>query len=963
MDEYLESNDELPLLIVMKFKKKIDLKWLRIHAVNARRHSEFHIDLINNDNASFPNKIKIYKINNLDINHNNIQLIEPSVDVIFSKKFIDDVSGQKVNVEGTFKSTQCIAIYFENNQKNITKTFLNSITFYGVFSEVQDNQFATNDILTQVSETATIETDNINSQYLLDRLLVRDKWQSLRNCPGKHGLKTFITDNHICDLCKKDMLIKTAWGCRECDYDLCSDCCEEECVFSECSSSTRIIKALSAYNLSMTKSVGSQSIALDENNQHNTELLNHFNHLLLHHDDNDIFENIHNILLHEINNGLPCVLSNCIMMRRHYRDRSVSNRKLFKELYCSDDSNDIVTQQLLDRVHCHYFHTFDIGYRLKQKEKEHITNDDVKISKENENSAFDSTVFKIGRIIENKRNKHRNIQSLERLNNKNNKFTTGIMKSSSTDNRYSFGYRYFYWNYYKDNDDPYDDAHHSSGIVFEERAKANDGTQVKSWYISKKYKNLKEELLTNAICTLATKEVDIVILKAAIHLRTDHCKRMKCERIKSTECYEIKQDAPIASNHLVAMTVYCSFDDLQYKFSETFRRLYDGETDKSLKHRHQNYYHLGKLLRELVECYGSSFTNYKDSINLYHGINRPFTFSSMSAFIKGPLSTTTDYMVAANFCDSQGLIITFQVTPMSFKINLSVDLTQIDGKPKAICTCFDCNWISDYSNEQEIFFVGGLYKLEFKSIIDATISANFELYIRGLVQLDDCASMDGSAAFTKFDGIVTKQDKQMLLRLLSHEIYRYFPNHKHAHQFKSCPEYFEEIFHLHCMNIKRIVFSNDSIVNMDSIDLSPKKYIFEEIFRGECGWLDLHLILTVFPFVQGIQFVATEKKYIEIMKCSIIYQSVLNLLKRKLKKMRLEMIVIVIKPMFASEMSDHVQKYKIDFVKHGWDIIVIYERKYDSFAHICIARTTALSKKRPKILASGHPFEYDKKKK
>ena len=47
------------------------------------------------------------------------------------------------------------------------------------------------------------------------------------NCPGKHGLSKFNTetDAYGCDGCGEALKVnQELWGCRECDYDLCSKC-------------------------------------------------------------------------------------------------------------------------------------------------------------------------------------------------------------------------------------------------------------------------------------------------------------------------------------------------------------------------------------------------------------------------------------------------------------------------------------------------------------------------------------------------------------------------------------------------------------------------------------------------------------------------------------------------------------------------------------------------------------------
>ena len=81
--------------------------------------------------------------------------------------------------------------------------------------------------------------------------------------------------------------------------------------------------------------------------------MNDFNHLLQSHSHE--FEDIYVKMNDKIYNKNGCKLSKCALMRRHHRDRGKisENEQILNELYFEND--DIVSQQLLDRIHCHYF--------------------------------------------------------------------------------------------------------------------------------------------------------------------------------------------------------------------------------------------------------------------------------------------------------------------------------------------------------------------------------------------------------------------------------------------------------------------------------------------------------------------------------------------------------------------------------------------------------------------------------
>eukprot|EP01084_Bolivina_argentea_P263673 446363_1 len=88
-------------------------------------------------------------------------------------------------------------------------------------------------------------------------------------------------------------------------------------------------------------------------NYSNIDLLNDFNHLLLEHIDE--FENIYNKLSETIYNNKGCNLKTCLLMKRNQRNRFdiTKNAQILNRLYYYKD--DIVEQQLLDRIHSYFF--------------------------------------------------------------------------------------------------------------------------------------------------------------------------------------------------------------------------------------------------------------------------------------------------------------------------------------------------------------------------------------------------------------------------------------------------------------------------------------------------------------------------------------------------------------------------------------------------------------------------------
>eukprot|EP01084_Bolivina_argentea_P019650 36532_1 len=80
------------------------------------------------------------------------------------------------------------------------------------------------------------------------------------------------------------------------------------------------------------------------------------------------FEKVYNILNKKCYGHQGCNILECLSMERNGRNRGLKNKNKnkLKELYFGTD--DIVTQQILDKIHCYYFHSFDIGMKIKETE-------------------------------------------------------------------------------------------------------------------------------------------------------------------------------------------------------------------------------------------------------------------------------------------------------------------------------------------------------------------------------------------------------------------------------------------------------------------------------------------------------------------------------------------------------------------------------------------------------------------
>eukprot|EP01084_Bolivina_argentea_P108376 193694_1 len=615
-------------------------------------------------------------------------------------------------------------------------------------------------------------------------------------------------------------------------------------------------------------------------------LVNDFNHLLSYHAQQ--FEDFYRTLNQTIYGKKGCNMLYCKSLVRHQRNREqISDNKDLPTIYSAE-------QQLLDRIHCYYLHSFDTGYKLTNQEKHDVLNN---TNSKNTTTEHQKITFNLRKLIRLKRRSYQNVVGLKRLVAQNNKFTTEEKSSAVTE--YSYGWRFFYWDYYKDNNATCDEVMPRATMGVD----ANNGFKLGDWYINKKHESLKDELLKNEICTIDNNQWNNLIEKGEIHLQTDKAKKMHCTQQIFEKCYGIYCNQQIGLNHLAAMMLHCNYDTLQNRFGETFRKVSVTETDSSLKHRHSNYYFFAKCLRECVECFGMNVQRGTRSIHVFHGNNQYFTFASLNARVKGPFSTTTNYSVAVNFSNNQGMIM-----------QLDMLTNSVTDPENLMLPTFDCQWISDFVNENEIFTIGGCKQFIVRSIIHASIGnvvKDYEQFIKGL-HLITKYNTNGGLAYdqimddwfckvnrnimnvlhfkyvfksrtklsSQWEPPLPKEKKlsmQMAFRLLCHELWRHKPNYQRAHQFKSCPKYFKKILHSHCQNVKLV-------------HLEPVNKIQNNVFLNKQGLIDLNVITTVFPNCERILYCATDQN--ESMINKTLYQSIIPFIQQN-KNTKLEEIVII----------------------------------------------------------------------
>eukprot|EP01084_Bolivina_argentea_P111519 198952_1 len=187
------------------------------------------------------------------------------------------------------------------------------------------------------------------------------------------------------------------------------------------------------------------------------------------------------------------------------------------KLYPRLHSHEIVHQQIFDKIHCYYFHSFPHRYKRRNNKQN-----------KSESESFTNISIK-------------------------SKYSTDL---NSTKLMYSNGIRYFYWDKYKFSKDMID--FQTNYWVFNQAA--NHGYCLGDWYIVRKFSSLKTEIVNNIIYSICMFTWNLCIDKARIHLQSDYCKKMLS--FSDTDDYGIPVHSQITLSHITAVMLYCNYDIL-----------------------------------------------------------------------------------------------------------------------------------------------------------------------------------------------------------------------------------------------------------------------------------------------------------------------------------------------------------------------------------------------------------------
>eukprot|EP01084_Bolivina_argentea_P061516 112433_1 len=393
-----------------------------------------------------------------------------------------------------------------------------------------------------------------------------------------------------------------------------------------------------------------------------------------------------------IHDQLPrCNITNCNINSRYHSEKNIQ--------YECDYLEDFVTQQVMDKIHIYYYHSYHFGHKLTKTERRRI--DRQLFNSDEQKYSNELHIINKGKMLLNKllSPKHKRYQKIRNIK-ENNKFVSKFGESNHFNNTtkltevkpaytvYSFGY------------------------PFEYKKKANyQGRQVQ-----KKHSSFKIEITQNSPIKLTIGQYNNELRKAKLY---------------HSQLYRRQNVPNIKQHHILAVMIHCNFDSLSYQFNLTFRENSSIDTICDVNTRHSKFYWLGLHLEEATMKYGTQIQN-SNVTKFYHGIHGEMIFPHLfsrhghGVNIYSPLSTSSVYEVAVNFTMNEGLIVEFgdgrkgDYSDYYFPVN-----------------CFSCCWLSDYVHEFEYLFTHLKYGgLRFINITHTTNGMEFCSILKALETID-----------------------------------------------------------------------------------------------------------------------------------------------------------------------------------------------------------------------------------
>eukprot|EP01084_Bolivina_argentea_P110653 197525_1 len=528
-------------------------------------------------------------------------------------------------------------------------------------------------------------------------------------------------------------------------------------------------------------------------------IVNDFIHLIHEHDDDQSFEYIYNEF-----GSKSCNLQKCSIYRR------INQRNITDTESANQCVIDMMKQQIFDKIHIYYQHSYDHGYRLRMSDKQKIemqTIDDEKIIP-NLLCTQSDKLIQINQLLTNSR---QNLEIIEhRLNKKYNslfhqKSKTDVEEKVSQNNGlYNFGFHFIY--------EDQNDYNHDDDVIF----------------VKPKYETFKQELILNDISNISLSQFNIENAKASVHFETVYCKKSFMEQ----QVEHAYQDWNFFVECVLSLMIYCNFTELQYHFTKTYRT--------ANGNKHWNFYHLGKSLNIAINKFGTRIC-YGKQHSFYHGIGEKLIFPQYigtfgtGVSINSPLSTSSSFWVATQFTNnSNGLVIEFGDIDVVYSTNY-----------------FSVSWLSDYANESEYLFIQNDAidgRLILRNIFDLESGHEYKQLLMGLMTIQQiaCPSLMMSVLAMSNDKFISNRSnsyqknwpKNLAMATVIFEQLR----SKSSNTFR---------MHQYAYKLIQTYFKNQTFLKLDYKMLKRfSTKLLQLFFHSEYQWIKLQEIYDLFPNVQ-----------------------------------------------------------------------------------------------------------------
>eukprot|EP01084_Bolivina_argentea_P249309 417289_1 len=638
-----------------------------------------------------------------------------------------------------------------------------------------------------------------------------------------------IEKTQLCNMCDKNRTGTVFWCCNFGNVcDVCYETAQQ--TIGALGFKSAICDVSKCYHISRYALLMDQYSNCNSNGDIHWDLLpllNSYLHLIEKHTNNTDFEFI-------TSRCNFCDVNSCVSFSRN-------NRSMFEDIESNDDEKKIALEtensfryQIMDKMHCYFHHSYDMGYRFTRKEKNMMHNDSQSIfwrifsHVENKIDQCSSKKSQIIKIL-----KRKNI-SRTRMRKRYNQLVSNDQKQQNTvyESKHSinslpvfrFGYLFVY-GYEGEN------VLNPNSKISQREKHLIEYLNTKTIRVFSQYTSLKEELTTNPVSILCITQFNTEYNKSALHYNS---------------YWKKKHHNMLTLEQIISLMVYCNYDQLQCQFSKTYR--------ENNGRNHKYFYHFGKSLKIAIHGSGNKMRQFgcckHQKHSFYHGISQKMIFPSYGIesdeingiFIHGPLSTSSSFAVAVSFATSNGLVLEFADNETH---NLS---------PEALSLA----WLSDYANEKEHLFMQNLVHFRIESIIEISNGKNYKLILDALRQITGYNHRKATLFSPTIDMLVSNQ-----LAIATSQ--------KYGKQ-RSLPEY--------AQNIANVYFNNVNELTIEYLQWSNLDFWYN-------AWIKLDWICRVFPNIYTIQIIINHLK-------SNIFSQILSFFKWKPmlnRKMRLFVII------------------------------------------------------------------------